>query len=148
MDKYVKEVDIRWADLDPNFHMLHSRYYDLGAYARVSCMMDLGITQAVMRKLNIGPILFREECIFRREIVLGDKPYINLFLTKSRKDASRWSIRHEIYKNEKKLCATINVDGAWIDTEKRKLTVIPGEISSSFLEMPRIVGFTWDKEEI
>ena len=34
--KYEKNIDIRWADLDPNFHVLHSKYLDFGAYCRMS----------------------------------------------------------------------------------------------------------------
>ncbi len=144
MEKFLKDVEIRWADLDPNFHMLHSKYYDLGAYIRMCYLVESGITPTVMRNLNLGAILIREECIFRREILFGDKVQIDLLLSKSRRDASRWSIRHHIYKNDNKLCATINVDGAWIDTIKRKLTGLPEEIVSPFLEMPKVEGFDWE----
>lgn len=144
MEKYQKTVEIRWADLDPNFHMMHSKYYELGAYIRMCYLVDAGITPELMRNFHVGPILFREECIFRREISFGDKIYIDLLLSKSRRDASRWSITHHIYKNDDKLCATINVDGAWLDTQKRKLATLPAEITSPFLEMPKVEGFEWE----
>ena len=30
---YTKPVEIRWSDLDPNFHLRHSVYYDYGVTA-------------------------------------------------------------------------------------------------------------------
>jgi acyl-CoA thioester hydrolase len=36
--------------------------------------------------------------------------------SKMRPDASRWSIVHEFKNEEDKLCATITVDGAWIQS--------------------------------
>jgi acyl-CoA thioester hydrolase len=123
---------------------LHSKYYDIGAYIRMCYLVESGITPEVMRKFHVGPILLREECFFRREIHFGDKVYVDLELSKSRRDASRWSIQHHLYKNDHKLCATINVDGAWLDTQKRKLAPLPEEIASPFFAMPRIEGFEWD----
>ena len=60
MQEYSKKIEIRWADLDPNFHVLHSKYYDFGAYCRMSFLTEHGITPAVMIEKNIGPIIFRE----------------------------------------------------------------------------------------
>ena len=38
-----------------------------------------------------------------------------------RADASRWSIVHEFKTADDQLCATITVDGAWMDTKLRKI---------------------------
>lgn len=98
MDTYKKSVEVRWADLDPNFHMLHSKYYDLGAYVRTCFIIDAGIMPEVLKQLNLGPILFREECVFRKEILFRDKVEIDLELVKAKRDASRWTFRHHVRK--------------------------------------------------
>jgi acyl-CoA thioester hydrolase len=144
MDTYSKHVEVRWSDLDPNFHLRHSVYYDWGAYARLSFMQDKGITAASLVQLHLGPILFREEAIFKREVTFGDKVTIFVQLSASRVDGSRWSMRHEIYKNEDTLAAIINVDGAWIDTQKRKLAIPPEHIRVSFEDLPRSADFQWE----
>ncbi|HEY6435274.1 MAG TPA: thioesterase family protein, partial [Ignavibacteriaceae bacterium] len=123
---------IRWSDLDPNFHLRHSAYYDFGAYSRISFMSEHGITPQVLAELNIGPILFREECVFRKEIKFGDEVKINLRVEKAKDDFSRWTMVHEIFKNEAILCAVITIDGAWMDTVKRKLTTPPGSFKEIF----------------
>ena len=35
LQSFVRPIQIRWADLDPNFHLRHSVYYDYGAYCRI-----------------------------------------------------------------------------------------------------------------
>jgi acyl-CoA thioester hydrolase len=132
MSDYFKQVEIRWSDLDPNFHLRHSAYYDFGAYSRVSFMNENGITPQVLSNAHIGPVIFREECVFRKEIKFGDQVKINLKLAKSNDDFSRWTMVHEIWKNENTLSAVITLDGAWMDTVHRKLTVPPQAFKDLF----------------
>lgn len=145
MDSYVKPVEIRWSDLDPNFHMRHSVYYDYGAFVRISFLEEHGLTMAVMTKHHVGPILFREECVFKKEIRFGDTVSIDMQLLKSRADQSRWSIQHRIMKNGDEIAAILTVDGAWIDVLQRKLTVPPDTIKHLFDKMPKAENFEWDK---
>ena len=100
MDATTYPVQIRWSDLDPNFHLRHSVYYDWGAYCRILFLNTHSLTADVMQQLHIGPIIFREECVFKKEIRLEDEITIDLQLTKSRKDFSRWSVRHHIVKKQ------------------------------------------------
>ncbi|MFT3824708.1 MAG: thioesterase family protein [Chitinophagaceae bacterium] len=145
MTSYIKPLEIRWSDLDPNVHLRHSVYYDYGAYCRISFLEEEGLTSAYMAEHKFGPILFREECVFRKEVRLGDKLSIDLKLVKARPDQSRWSIQHHIYKNEDVIAAVITVEGAWIDIAKRKLTVPPENVLHVFNNMPRAEGFEWLK---
>ncbi len=143
MEQYLKPIEIRWADLDPNFHLRHSVYYDFGAYCRVCFLEEFGLPVSLMEQLQFGPILFREEAVFRKEVRLGDKLTIDLQLTKSKPDFSRWSIRHQLIKNGDTLSAIISVDGAWINTRLRKLASPPAQIVDVFNRMPRAEGFTY-----
>ena len=141
MNKFISNVEIRWSDLDPNFHLRHSVYYDFGAFSRIAFFNSNCITPQVMSQHNIGPILFREECIFKKEIRFDDKVTINIKLSKSRADHSRWTMVHEIYKNDDILAASITVDGAWLDTKKRKLSVPPDIFNKAFEIIPKTEDF-------
>ncbi len=143
MTSYSKPLEVRWSDLDPNFHLRHSAYYDFGAYARIWFLRDHELSTTIMQEGHFGPIIFREECIFRREIKLGDDVTINVQLLKAREDLSRWSIQHQFIKNGDQLAATLTVDGAWIDTELRKLTAIPENAREAFAKMPKAENFEW-----
>lgn len=146
MTTFEKNIEIRWSDLDPNFHVLHSRYYDFGAYCRMAFMVENGFTPAVMVKHNIGPILFREECIFRKEIKFGDKVMINFHVAKLSSDFSRWTMIHEIFINDKKLAALITAEGAWMNTILRKLAIPPAEVAELFSRAPRSDSFSFTEE--
>src|ERR1700712_1473451 len=137
MTEYAKLIEIRWSDLDPNFHLRHSVYYDYGAYCRISFLEQFGLTNSIMQELAVGPILFREEGVFRKEVRLGDPLRIDLQLVRSKADFSRWSIRHHLIKNIDVLAATVTVDGAWIDTRARKLATPPKEVLEVFEMMPK-----------
>jgi acyl-CoA thioester hydrolase len=136
MEIYKTPIQIRWSDLDPNAHLRHSVYYDWGALCRVQFFFDLKLTTTVMHELQIGPVVFREECLFKKEIHMGDEITIDLHLIKARRDISRWSIRHTIYKNGNIVAAILTVDGAWIDLTKRKLAAAPPFIIDVFGAMP------------
>jgi acyl-CoA thioester hydrolase len=141
MTTFSKKLSFRWSDLDPNFHLRHSAYYDFGAQHRVEIMAELGLTLRVMQKEFIGPILFREECVFRKEIGLSDEIIMQTKMAKMKEDASRWSIVHEFYKEET-VCAIITVDGAWMDTKIRKLaSPTPQVVVQALNVFPKTVDF-------
>ena len=142
-DAMRQPVLLRWSDFDANMHLRHSAYYDFGATARLDFLAEQGLSYERMQQEHIGPVLFREEAVFRREVRPGEKLYINLLVTRLRQDFSRFSFRHEITKEDGTLCAVINVDGAWIDTEKRKLTVPPEVVYVSLEGIPKSEDFEW-----
>jgi acyl-CoA thioester hydrolase len=136
MEAIIVKAEIRWADIDPNFHVLHSKYYDYCANARMQVLAERGITMAVIQQVHIGPILFREECVFKRELKFGDTVEIKLKLLKATADFSRWSFVNEIWKNGDTLAAVVTVDGAWMDTAQRKLAVPPESFQKTFAALP------------
>ena len=134
-------IQLRWSDMDANRHLRHSAYYDFGAAVRVKFLSDNGITSEKLEELHIGPVLFREEAIFKREIRFEDKITIDIQLLKSTPDYSRWSIRHHIVKADGTLAAIITIDAAWIDLIKRKLTLPPETIRATFESFPKSPEF-------
>lgn len=143
METFILDVQVRWSDLDPNVHLRHSVYYDWGAFCRIAFLNEHQMTTELMQRLQIGPILFREECVFKREIRLGDKVTISLQVLRAKKDFSRWTIQHTVVKNDDTIAAILTVEGAWLDTAKRKLATPPAEVFSVFSQMPLDVNFQW-----
>ncbi|MBC7845034.1 MAG: thioesterase family protein [Flavobacterium sp.] len=142
MATFSKQLSFRWADLDPNFHVRHSVYYDFGAQHRIEILEQLGLTLRVMQKEHFGPVLFREECVFRKEINLADVITMQTKMAKMNEDASRYSIVHELYREEV-LCAVITIDGAWMDTKLRKLaSPTPQIVIDALNDFPKTTTFT------
>jgi acyl-CoA thioester hydrolase len=141
MQKYSQTIQIRWADIDANRHLRHSVYYDYGASMRMNVLSSGGLTTKKLEEFMLGPILFREEAIFRREILLEDQIALNVELVKATEDYGRWSLRHHFTKGDGTLAAILNIDGAWIDLNKRKLAVPNEFIRNIFKNFPKSEDF-------
>ncbi|MBS1952058.1 MAG: hypothetical protein OJF59_000999 [Cytophagales bacterium] len=143
MHSFSLPIQIRWSDIDQNRHLRHSAYYDYGALARITLFTQHGLTSSKLEEFQIGPILFREEAVFKREIKFEDKIAIDTVLLKSLPDFSRWSIRHHLTKEDGTLAAIISMDGAWIDLTKRKLAIPNATIQKIFAGFPKAEEFEW-----
>jgi len=131
------EGQVLWSQIDANQHMRHSAYADFGAQARLTMLESLGLKPSELFKYKVGPLLFREELFYLREVVMNDQIKVTCELIKSRPDGSRWTIRHEIFRSDGIKAAIIIADGAWIDLEKRKLAVLPTELTELFMKSPK-----------
>ena len=138
---FEQSIQIRWADIDANRHLRHSVYYDYGASMRMNALTSEGLSMRKLEELRMGPILFREEAIFKREIIFEDVITIDVQLVKSRSDFARWSLRHNFKKADGTLAAIINIDGAWIDLVKRKLAIPDPFIIHVFEKFPKADDF-------
>ena len=118
----------RWADFDPNNHMRHSAYNDYAAEARVRLFNQKGLSLTEMNKMKVGPVLLREETNFRKEISLGENITVEVFLSGLSEKGDRFKFHHKIYREDGQLAAEIDILGAWMDLEHRKLTKAPQNI--------------------
>lgn len=145
MQAYLKPAIIRWADLDPNFHLRHSAYYDIAAQVRNEYLEESGVTLPIMKQLHFGPVIFREECLFRREVLYGEKIAVRVELTKLRRDFSRWAVRNTFLKEDGTVAALLTVEGAWMDTKLRKLTAPPSIGAEVMDSLPKAEDFVWEE---
>jgi len=140
MELFEQPISVRWADLDPNGHVRHSVYYDFGAQARISYLQQQGFGLDWMARHRIGPVLFREEAKFFRELNAGDELFINLRLSGLSADQRKWSMRHEIRRGDE-LCASLELDGAWLDLKTRRVVVPPAELLEKFVALGHTEDF-------
>lgn len=135
------EGQAMWSMIDINGHLRHSAYADFAAQARVNILNEKNVT-ADLQKLKIGPVIFREELIYFKEIRLNEWVEVSCELMKCREDASRYSLQSVVYrKSDGVKAAEINIDGAWLDLTQRKLTTIPAEMIKTFMTIPKANGF-------
>tara|TARA_R110002124_G_scaffold66205_1_gene180579 strand:+ start:2144 stop:2605 length:462 start_codon:yes stop_codon:yes gene_type:complete len=134
----------KWADFDANRHMRHTAYNDYAAEVRVRYFKEHGMSIEDLAKENLGPILFKEETNFYKEIHIGEDITVNLALNALSSKLERWKLQHQIFNKAGKLAAQINVYGAWIDLEKRKLSAPSAKFKNLFSSLNK----TDDFEEI
>ena len=113
----------RWSDFDANRHLRHTAYNDYAAETRVRYFKKLGYSINDFAKDNLGPILFKEETSFYKEVHMGEDITIDLRVKAVSSKTERWKLEHQFFNEQGKLAAKIMVYGAWIDLEKRKLAI-------------------------
>ncbi|WP_257656666.1 acyl-CoA thioesterase [Parapedobacter lycopersici] len=125
MDHIFYEGQVIWAQIDANRHLRHSAYADLCAQARSNMLQLLGIPLDKIAEAGIGPVLFREELVYLKEIKLNEYVKVVVLLVKYNPANSRFTFRHEVYRADGVKSAVVTVDGAWMDIVRRKLTPLP-----------------------
>lgn len=123
-NKVFYKGQVLWAQIDANRHLRHSAYADFCAQARSNMLKAVGLSLEEFAKNNIGPILFREELIYLREIHLDEFVTVEIEITKLDLNNGRFSFKHSIFKENGVKSAEVNIDGAWLDLNERRLTNI------------------------
>ena len=131
------EGQVLWAQVDANRHLRHSAYADFGAQARSNLLNKIGLSLERFAKDKIGPILFREELLYFKEIHLNENIKVSVELSKFNKSNARFSFKHLVYKENGVVAAQINVDGAWLNLSTRKLTNLPTEWLEILEKIPK-----------
>lgn len=127
--------------VDANMHLRHSAYADFAAQARLELLEHIGFTTARFKEYHIGPILFREELVYLKEVPPNEDITMTCLLSKWNETKSFWSFTQELYRADGVKAAIIHVDGAWLDLAKRKLAVLPAELTSLFLRVEKTPDF-------
>lgn len=138
---YKISFKTKWSDFDANKHMRHTAYNDYAAEARLRFLDENGFGLPVMEKQHIGPILFSENTIFRREIKLGEDISVELFLEASSENGERFKLKNFLYREDGELAATISIYLAWIDLTKRKLTIPSNQIIKTLKNLEKTEDF-------
>lgn len=141
MKNIFYEGQVLWAQIDANNHLRHSAYADFGAQARTNLLNQAGLTVKEFTEMMVGPILFKETLTYHKEVRMHEDVSVSVELTKYNTQNSRFSFRQIVYKGDGIKCATIEVDGAWLDLRKRKLTAIPEKWESFIDALPKSEDF-------
>lgn len=136
---------VRWADADANQHMRHSAYADYAADVRMVLFERHGFPLERWAQMGIGPILFREETRYLRELVVGDTLRIDVKLGGLSADGRKWMLKHVFYRERDGVsepCATLTAEGAWLDMVARKIVTAPPDLLDAVQEhFPRADDF-------
>lgn len=142
MEIFTVNFTTKWADFDANMHMRHTAYNDYAAEARLRYFQEQGWTMHRLAQSGVGPILFKEETSFLKEIRIGTDISATLELEAASENFERWKFKHLIFNDKKEVSAEIFVLGAWIDLQKRKLAVPPQGVIDFGKKMPKSSNFT------
>ena len=141
MDTFTSTCEVRWADLDANGHARHTAYMDWATHCRVSAFGSQGATMALFAEVGVGPVIFREETDYLREVGGNEQITVDFHFTGGSPDWKHFRIRHELTRSDGTPCAVVEVRGAWIDLKARRVVAPPPAIVRACEALPRTAGF-------
>ncbi|MFL5539404.1 MAG: acyl-CoA thioesterase [Longimicrobiaceae bacterium] len=132
---------VRWSDLDANRHVRNTLFSEFATHTRFRLLEANGFSQARFESLRFGPVMFREEIRYRRELLFGDQVRVNVLFAGLSEDGSHWRVHQEVTRADGRQAAALTIDGAWIHLDTRKLVAPPDELLQLFQRLPRTGDF-------
>lgn len=134
-------VQASWSDMDFNRHMGNAAYLDLCTTVRMMHFAEQGVAMADFQRLEVGPVVFRDELEYFREVHLLEQLSVGLILLASSEDGSHFRLRNEIWKADGTRAATVASTGAWMNVAARKLVIPPDPIRRALAALPHAEAF-------
>lgn len=126
---FTKIYHVRWGDMDFNAHMRNTAYLDLAADVRMRYFQEHGFTARDFERLQIGPVIMRDELEYYRELHLLDNVKVTLVLGGLSSDAARFRICNEFFSEDEKRVAKVTSTGGWLHLPSRKLNSPPEKLA-------------------
>jgi len=140
-EAFVQSFAVRWSDLDANRHVRNTVFSEFATHTRFRLLESNGFPQERFESLRFGPVMFREEIRYRRELVFGDEVRVNVRFAGLSADGSQWRVRQEVTRPGGKQAAILTIDGAWICLDSRKLVRPPAELAKLLQAQPRTTDY-------
>ena len=127
--------------MDFNAHMRNTAYLDKSADLRMMFFAEHGFPMSEFMRLQIGPVIMKDEIEYFKEVRLLEELHVTLALAGMAEDGSRFLLRNEFIRSDGKLAARVSSLGGWLDLAKRKLAPPPPGLLEAMNQMPRTEVF-------
>jgi acyl-CoA thioester hydrolase len=132
---------VGWAQIDANGHMRNTAYLELCVDVRLMYFQEHGFPAQEFERLRLGPVIFRDEVDYLRELRLLESVTVTLALAGLSEDGTRFRLRNEFFAPDGKPVARVTTTGAWLDLSARKLTTPPEALAAALSAMGRTDDF-------
>lgn len=140
MKPYIKTFEIRWSELDPNYHVANYAYTQFMNEVRISYMMDNGL-DINETKGRMGPVVFHEHFYYIKEILAYETVKVDIQMKGHSEDYRFLQFAHHVYKANGEIAAYSELMFAWMDLVSRKLTVPTANLKVKYDEMQKTDDF-------
>ena len=137
---FEKTLYAGWGDMDFNSHMRNTAYLDKSADVRMMFFSEAGFTMGEFVKRGIGPVIFRDEIQYFKEVRLLQSLRVTLAIAGLADDGGRWFMRNEFHRDGT-LVARVTSEGGWLDLGARRLMAPPPELLAALRSLPRTDDF-------
>ncbi len=135
------EYEIRWSDLDANRHMKNYAYMQYAIHTRIKFFAMSGFAPDKFNDYQLGPVVFRDELKYYRELHLLDKITVDLCVGGLSADGVRFKLQNNIYQADGELSATVISEGGWLDLTTRKLRKPPEILEQALRGLPQTTDY-------
>jgi len=125
--------------------MGNSSFLDHASNTRILFFAQHGFTVARFAAEKFGPVVVRDELVYRKELRLMDEFTVDFELAGISADGVRFRVRNTLRNAAKDVAATVTSEGVWFDLERRRPRAPPSDVddlmrrlrrSSDFAEIP------------
>lgn len=125
---YTQRFRVRYSDLDTNGHVANISYLKYSLDTRVGYLLANGLTAEMMRNSGYGPIVFREDITYLKELFVPDEIEARYWVRSLHEDGIRYRMCTQIVRSDGELAANIEIYGGWFNLSHRRLEKPPEEI--------------------
>lgn len=104
-------LEVRGSDLDANRHLRNTVFSEYATHTRFSLLASHGFSQTRFEALRFGPVMFREEIRYRREVLFGDAVAVNVLFGGLAVDGSQWKVVQEVHRSDGRQATVLTVLG-------------------------------------
>ncbi|MDA4111296.1 MAG: thioesterase family protein [Thaumarchaeota archaeon] len=138
---FEERFRVGWSDLDGNAHMGNSSYLDHASNTRMLFFVQNGFTLARFASERFGPVVTRDELVYRKELRLMDEFTVDFELVGLSDDGGRFRVRNTFRNSTKNVAAAVTSDGVWFDLEHRRPRAPPMELDALMRALQRSTDF-------
>lgn len=138
---FSKKLMAGWGDMDFNSHMRNTAFLDKSGDVRMFFLSEHGFPMSEFMRLNIGPVVMKDEISYFKEVLLLEEITVTLGLAGLAEDGSRWILRSDIIRPDGKLAARVNSTGGWLDLAARKLIAPPPALMATWQALDKSDDF-------
>ncbi len=128
---------VGWGDLDANQHLANTAILDHAADTRVTFFARCGFPGPRFAELRIGPVIVRDELVYRKELRLMDEYTVDLVTVGLSPDGVRFAVENTFRNAASEVTAIVTSEGLWFDLDRRKPRIPPPDLDAAMRSMPR-----------
>jgi acyl-CoA thioester hydrolase len=135
--RFEQHFRVGWGDLDSNAHMANTAFLDRAADTRMLFYLVRGFPMTRFSEERIGPVIVRDELVYRKELRLLDEFVVNLEIIGLSADGARFQVRNTFRTGAGEVAAIVTSAGLWFDLEHRRPRPPPPDLDAMFRQAPR-----------
>ena len=137
----VARYSVGWGDIDGNLHMANRAILDRAADARLLFFARHGFSAARLADEKFGPVISRDELVYRKELRLMDEFTVDLRLVGLSSDGVRFAIENTFRNAAGEVTTVVRSEGVWFDLERRRPRPPPPDLEAILRAAPRAESF-------